>query len=76
MAGRKKNLDALRGQIDVSGLLDILEKHVLGERDVSSTQVSVALALLKKALPDLSEPPRRPAEETGVSHEEALRELE
>lgn len=42
-----------RGQIDVAGLLKALEAHVLEEAALSATQVSAALGLLKKALPDL-----------------------
>ncbi len=45
--------DTIRGAIDVPGLLKALEAHVLKEAALSTTQVSAALGLLKKALPDL-----------------------
>lgn len=46
-------VDNHRSVIDVPGLLKALEAHVLAEASLSATQVSAALGLLKKALPDL-----------------------
>lgn len=70
----KKNL---RDSINVLALIEALEQHVLGEKEMTSTQVSAALALLKKTLPDISEATRRVAAETeSARHEEALRLLE
>jgi HEAT repeat protein len=45
---------------------------------MTSTQVNAALALLKKTLPDLSDPVRRTAAEVSPvgAHEDALQELE
>jgi len=40
----------------VLAILEALEQHVLGDKEMSSTQVSAALALLKKTLPDIAEP--------------------
>ncbi len=45
--------DNHRAAVDVPGLLKALEAHVLEEASLSATQVSAALGLLKKALPDL-----------------------
>ncbi|MGE0239979.1 MAG: hypothetical protein AB7F09_19985 [Parvibaculaceae bacterium] len=43
-----------RQKIQASGILDALIEYAEGSRDMSSSQVSAALGLLKKALPDLS----------------------
>jgi hypothetical protein len=82
---KKKNTAALkktgsgdmRDKINVLALIEALEQHVLGKKKMTATQVRAALALLKKTLPDLSDPARR-APETGKpdAHEDALRELE
>lgn len=45
---------AERRKIQTSGILDALIEYAEGKRDMSSSQVSAALGLLKKALPDLS----------------------
>lgn len=42
-----------RDKIKNSNILNALIEHVEGEREMSSTQVTAALGLLKKALPDL-----------------------
>jgi len=67
-----------RGKIDVPGLIGALQAHALGEEKMTATQVSAAIALLKKVLPDLPAPVRKLAEDdkTLQAHEEALRELE
>lgn len=43
-----------RRKIRASGILDALIEYAEGRREMSSSQVSAALGLLKKALPDLS----------------------
>jgi len=43
-----------RAKIQNSNILNALIEHVEGSREMSSTQVTAALGLLKKALPDLS----------------------
>jgi hypothetical protein len=43
-----------RGKIQNSNILKALIEHVEGAREMSSTQVSAALGLLRKVLPDLS----------------------
>ena len=43
-----------RRKIQASGILDALIEYAEGRREMSSSQVSAALGLLKKALPDLS----------------------
>lgn len=43
-----------RVKIQNSNILNALLEHVTGDREMSSTQVSAGIALLKKTLPDLS----------------------
>lgn len=55
--GRKPGFrmsDDHRVKIQKSNILNALIEHVEGKRDMSPTQVSAGLGLLKKALPDLS----------------------
>jgi hypothetical protein len=46
--------DDHRVKIQNSNILNALIEHVEGKRDMSATQVSAGVALLKKVLPDLS----------------------
>jgi hypothetical protein len=65
--------------IDAAKLMEALQEHALGESKMTATQVSAAIALLKKVLPDLpGSVAAALAENTQAlrSHEEALRELE
>lgn len=82
-ATSKKDADGtgdLRDKIKVAALIEALEQHVLGKKEMTSTQVSAALALLKKTMPDMSEPLRRLMQENNsnaaLSHEDALKDLE
>ena len=43
-----------RVKIQNSNILNALIEHAEGKRDMSATQVSAGLGLLKKAMPDLS----------------------
>lgn len=55
--GRKKGFrmsDAHRVKIQNSNILNALIEHIEGKRDMSASQVSAGLGLLKKVLPDLS----------------------
>lgn len=45
--------DDHRVKIQNSNILNALIEHVGGKRDMSATQVSAGIALLKKVLPDL-----------------------
>jgi hypothetical protein len=79
-ATRRKPKDA-RAAINVLALIAALEQHVLGEKKMTATQVSAALALLKKTLPDIATTNGKPAEDTSAAvpplrHEDALRALE
>lgn len=56
--GRKPGFrmsDEHRVKIQNSNILNALIEHVEGEREMSATQVSAGLGLLKKVLPDLSQ---------------------
>lgn len=68
-----------RERINVEAIIDALEKHVMGAQEMSATQVSAALALLKKTLPDIADNTRK-AEAAPIiaalSHEDALSALE
>ena len=55
--GRKPGFrmsDEHRVKIQNSNILNALIEHVDGNREMSATQVSAGIALLKKVLPDLS----------------------
>lgn len=47
--------DEHRVKIQNSNVLNALVEHVEGKREMSSTQVTAGVALLKKVLPDLSQ---------------------
>lgn len=49
-----RHSEMVRDKIRATLLVNKLEDHVLGEADLSSTQVSAALGLLKKCVPDLA----------------------
>lgn len=56
MAARTRKVqhdDFTRQKIQTSQLVNRLTDHVFGKIELSSTQVTAALGLLKKALPDL-----------------------
>lgn len=44
---------AHRAKIQNSNILNALMEHIEGRRDMSATQVSAGIALLKKVMPDL-----------------------
>lgn len=43
----------MREKIRASRLIQELESHAFGEKDMSSTQITASLGLLKKIIPDL-----------------------
>lgn len=58
MAATKRNamwIEATRQKVQASQLINRLQDHVLGEVELSATQVRAAEILLKKTLPDLTE---------------------
>jgi hypothetical protein len=63
-----------RVKIQNSNILNALIEHAEGVREMSSSQVTAGLGLLKKVMPDL-----QAVELSGavtINHEEALDELE
>ena len=44
-----------RVKIQNGNILNALIEHVVGKRDMSSTQVTAGIALLKKIMPDLAQ---------------------
>lgn len=52
---RSKHQDEIREKIRASQLVNRLENHVLGKAEMKTTQVTAALGLLKKCVPDLSQ---------------------
>jgi len=44
-----------RAKIQNSNILNALIEHVEGRRDMSATQVSAGLGLLKKVMPDIAQ---------------------
>ena len=43
----------VRARIKAAGIVQLLQKHVVGEREMSRTQIQAAVALLRKVVPDL-----------------------
>lgn len=78
MAARTRKIkhDAdTRSRIQSSQLINFLQDHVLKGRDAQKTQITAALGLLKKTLPDLQS--IEGAMDMHVfKHEEALNELD
>lgn len=49
-----KVLEEMRARIDTNNIIKALSSHVEGNKPMESTQVTAALGLLKKTLPDLA----------------------
>jgi len=64
-----------RLKIAKSNVLNYLLKHAEGEREMSATQVTAAIALLKKFVPDLQAVDGA-MNVVSIPHEEALGDLE
>lgn len=71
---RKMN-DVVRDRIQTQKLVTFLEDHVFTGKEVKKTQVSAAVALLRKVLPDLQSIEGQ-MDLTHIKHEEALRHME
>lgn len=56
MAARlnRRHQAMVREKIRASQLINALQNHVLGKKKMESTQISAALGLLKKCLPDMA----------------------
>ncbi len=57
MAARlnRNHQEAIREKIRSSQLVNSLENHVFGKKKLETSQVTAALGLLKKTVPDLSQ---------------------
>jgi hypothetical protein len=78
MAARTRKLrcdEETRARIKTSQIVNRLTDHVLGKIQMTSSQVSAALGLLKKTLPDLAAVEHTGAN-GGVIQVESLSELE
>ena len=64
---------AVRDRIQTGVIVDCLEKHVVGKVEMSPSQVTAALGLLRKTTPDLSE--NKTELETGERLTDILRGL-
>lgn len=66
--------DEHRVKIQNSNVLNALLEHVEGKRDMTATQVSAGIALLKKVLPDMQS--IEGSLSVSITHEDALEQLE
>lgn len=78
---KKPQKRPLREQIAALSIIRALEAHVLGRKKMAPSQVTAALALLRKRMPDLLRkvlPPskRRRKRDAAQGHEDALKDLE
>lgn len=65
-----RHAEMVRDKIRASQLVNRLEDHVFGETELTATQVTAALGLLKKCVPDLSSVGVGQDEELGpIKHE-------
>lgn len=77
MAARKhkiRHTEDIREKIRGSQLINFVQDHVLNDRTASKSQITAALGLLKKILPDL-----QAVEGTmnvTLTHEDALRAID
>ena len=73
---RKQHQDEVRQRIQLSQLINVLEKQALGEgADLSPTRIKAIEILLRKSLPDLSAvtisgDPENPLEVVGMTKEQ------
>lgn len=60
--------DSHRVKIQNSNILNALIEHVVGKREMTSTQVSAGIALLRKVMPDLTENMHKGDEANPIRH--------
>jgi hypothetical protein len=65
---RPKHTDEIRNKIRASQLVNRLENHVFGEVEMNSTQVTAALGLLKKCVPDIQAIQHSGDEQNPIQH--------
>lgn len=68
-------VERIRERIKADRIIDSLEDHVLNGKEMTSTQVTAALGLLKKRVPDLSAVEHSGEIETSRSLADVLKSL-
>ena len=67
--------DEHRGKIKNSAILNVLIEHIEGRRDLVASQVTAALGLLKKVMPDLSSVEHKTEAPLANMSDDELRQL-
>lgn len=76
MTKKRPRKKALRLEIAALEIIRALEAHVRGDHLMKDSQVAVALALLKKRLPDLAAAPApKKGQKSPARHEDRLKHL-
>ena len=70
------NIAEARQKIQTAMLVNQLQKHVGGQVDMKPTQVTAALGLLKKTIPDLSQQDGTTTVEAGDSLAELMQMID
>lgn len=72
---RQNHSEEVRAKIQTSQLINVLQDHVFNGTEIKKTQVSAAIALLRKTIPDLQSV-EGSLDLHHHKHEEAITELE
>lgn len=67
--------EAVRARIRAGGIAKRLEGHILGKVEMTASQVSAALGLLRKVVPDLSSMEHSGAGGGPIVYEKIVREV-
>ena len=70
------NIAEARQKIQTAMLINQLQKHVKDEVDMRPTQVTAALGLLKKSIPDLSQQDGTTTHEAGDTLAELMKAID
>lgn len=70
-----RHQESVRQKIRASQLVNVLEDHVLEGKELSKSQVSAALGLLKKCVPDLTSTTIAGDEDNPLIVEKVVREV-
>lgn len=46
--------EIVRARVKAGGIVKVLQEHIVGKREMSASQVTAALGLLRKTVPDLA----------------------
>lgn len=69
-----RHSEDVRAKIQSSQLINFLQDHCLKNKEAKKTQITAAVALLKKTIPDLQS--TELSGSLALSHEDKLKELE